>query len=164
MRLSELKKVCEEKCMEVQKLYKEMSEDIILKDINEYMSGTVHTIKKTSIGYVLDEKVYLSILDGNLDIIDRRATAFGWTFEIQCNIVNNDSFEYKGKFHSVKFVSDENLCPEVEKVIESLDESLNRLKKKEVVEYQYYSAHEDIEVSSFEKVIETVLQREPRVC
>lgn len=159
MSLIELKKICEEKLNEVNTLYTRISDKLINQDLEQYKTDSKHKIEKINKGYVFDDNVFVTVKNGMLDIEDRRAEAFGWTFEIISDMSCGDIFEHDGKIYSVKTTYDENLSNEVERVIKNLENMITQLRRGNIGTRKYYSAHEDITVDTFEQVIDTVYSR-----
>lgn len=170
-----LKEECVKKIQEVKKLVYELSSDLILRDINKYMEKEPDRLVKSSDGtsYIFDGKIHMRILDACLDIIDERATSYGWTFEIEFpDAFRKDEWiEHAKRIYRVSRLEEtsfEGVYEVLENVKEELNQSLSILEGKNVQNFQeqyiYISDRESIECKDLEQVLETVLSRTPNFC
>lgn len=164
MELVELKKECESKRILAEKIYKDRSADVFLKELRKFSDSHSDEMSQSGGTYFFRQKIEMSVIDGNLEIIDRRGTAFLWVFELVADYSYSDGFEKMGRPYSVRFIKDESFVNDIKKVMANLDYTIQELGKNEIVSYKYLCDHEDVEVSTFDEVIQTVLNRNPVIC
>ncbi len=164
MTLNEAKAKCADVLEKVTKLYAKKSEHIIITDIEFYMQNHSEAITKSGSIYYLGDNIKMYVSNGCLEIEDRRGTAFAWGFEIDSDLYRGNIIFVNGRPESIEYVRDESMVSAIEDAIEKLEKTSEFLKREDIIEYKYYSAHEDISAETFEQVLETVLKREPIVC
>lgn len=157
MLIDELKNECERKRLEVEKQYKSVCEDIIMRDVHNCFPD----IKMQDGKYWISDQISMSIINGNFEIEDCRGTQYLWIFEISSNIVSSDYFHHEERLYRVRDITDEKLIPQVHEVIQRLDNYLVQLNQNDTLSYKYYCSSEDIEANSIEDVLKRVLARKP---
>ncbi|MCD8373105.1 MAG: hypothetical protein LUD27_07390, partial [Clostridia bacterium] len=129
--------------------------------ILKYMSEHKGKIIKRGNVYYYEDKIQIRITEGCADIIDDRATAFGWLFEIYTDIYRGNAILVNGRPKSIMYVNDEKYTDAVCEVIEKLEKSKERLTTEGIAGCTYYCDREEVRVNSFDEVMETVLKRKP---
>lgn len=161
MELIELKKECEEKRVVAERLYKKKSANVFLRELRKFSADHKDEITKKNGAYYFKDKIEMSIMDGNLEIIDKRGTLYLWLFELETDYTYSDIFEKERKLYSVHSIRDVSMADDIKKVMLSLDYTISELSRKEITCYKFLCDSENVAVDTFEKVIRTVLDREP---
>ncbi len=165
----ELKEVCAKKVDRVTELQRALKTKLILRDFSLLIKEIPERLIKTGNKYVLDDKITICIdNNGDLNITDRRATAFGWLFELEFGeLFVGDCFIHGNKHYSVRHLKEnefEGVCDEIQNVIAKIDESILRLTTQtdlNMWSYKYYDCHEAVTCNTLNEVLSTVVGRTP---
>lgn len=165
---------CMEKLQEVKKLIQDLSVDLIFRDISRYMTKAPDRLISGDDGsYILDGRIFMYVTgDGCLDIMDDRATGYGWTFEIgyKEGLRTGEWFEHEGHLYSVSRLNEnafQGTCDVLTQISRELDRTLKELKENkelECWEYTYSSEAEDIVCNTLEQALNAVVSRKPVFC
>lgn len=169
-----LKEECARKLKKISALTQNISIDLIFRDINRYMDKAPNRLVRGKEGsYILDGKISMYVTgDGCLDIMDDRATGYGWTFEIgfKEGLRTGEWFEHEGRLYSVSRLSEDAFQGSrdvLRQISQELDEALEILKENKDLDfwkYTYSCEAEDIVCNNFEQVMEAVVKRKPIFC
>jgi len=169
-RFDDLKNDCINLQKEVTKRKNDLCGKIINNDIKLFMKEFPERMIEDNDGkFIYDDCLIIREVEGFLDIIDERGTAFGWYFDVEIDeLITSDLFKYQGELYLVSDLKETNILDweeEIFKVINKFKRSLEIINNFDLnkKEYRYYSCHEDILCKDFSEVLKVVLEREPIV-
>ena len=165
-----LKEICAKKVDEATKLETILKTALIRRDLSILADKMPERLIKTDGKYVLDEKITISIDgSGNLNIVDDRATAFYWLFEVEFleSLFVGDIFEHDGKVYKVSYLNGNEyigVCTDTQNIIDNIDKSIVKMKEKtnlDMWSYQFYDCNGDKRFDSLDGVVSVVVDRNP---
>lgn len=152
--------------------YDKVANILFDNDINYLKEKYNERLIQDKKSWVLDEKIYIrkrtgKFQEGCFEIEDRRSTPFLWGFEYELeDVCIGEVFVFDNKPYSVSSLSsvtDSGILDEIDKLIDRLEKSYEKLKYIQnnhysELKYKYYDCHEDIYCENITEVIETVLK------
>lgn len=136
MNLNEAKQKIENLYLSVETLYQEKATKIIQNELDLFYEKNKKHIKKVDNVYYYEGIAEISIINGCLQIITDKSL-FLYLFEIDSPLHRGTIIEIDGEPIDVKNINNEKYITYVNRCIDNLEDSLNKLKSEGITDYTY---------------------------